>query len=65
MTARFPDALDIIELVTILEFFVGWLHADRDYARDRLPLCGTYTVDDLTADTERLAQTVRTRQIGP
>ncbi len=58
MTARFLDALDIIELVSILEFLVGWLGADLDHARARLPLYGTDNVDDLRADTARLTKTL-------
>jgi hypothetical protein len=54
MTVVILDALDAIELATIIEFFAGWLRADLDYARDRLPLYGSYHVEDLQADTARL-----------
>jgi hypothetical protein len=47
------DALDAIELAGILEFFAGWLRADVDVARNRLPL-RAYRVDDVQVDTARL-----------
>jgi hypothetical protein len=53
------DARDAIELATVLEFFAGWLHADTDYARSRLPLHGSYRVDDLQTDTARLIKILK------
>jgi hypothetical protein len=57
------DHADTLELVTLLEFLVGWLDADLDYARTRLPLYGTYTVDDLRADTVRLLHAIKKTNI--
>jgi hypothetical protein len=57
-----PTTLDpahTIEVVSLLEFFVGWLDADRGYTRARLPLYGTYTVDDLRADTVRVLHAIK------
>jgi hypothetical protein len=54
MTIVVLDAPDALELTGILEFFAGWLRADLDYARARLPLYGAYRVDDLQADIARL-----------
>ena len=60
MTIVILDARDAIELTTILECFAGWLHADADYARNRLPLYGTYSIDQLHADTTRLIKLLET-----
>jgi hypothetical protein len=54
---------DTIELVSLLEFLTGWLDADLDYARARLPLYGTYTVDHLRADTSRLLYAIKQANI--
>ena len=48
-----------IEIVSLLEFLAGWIDADLDYARARLPLYGTYTVDDLRADTRRILHAIK------
>ncbi len=56
---------DITQLVAILDFFARWLNTDIDYARDRLPLYGIYTVDDLLTDTIRLTKAVKAAQLGP
>jgi hypothetical protein len=52
-----------IELVSLLDFLAGWLDADLDYARARLPLYGTYTVDHLRADTTRILQAIKQTNI--
>ena len=59
------DRSDAIELVSLLEFLAGWLDADLDYTRARLPLYGNYTVDDLRADTARLLQAIKKTNIEP
>ncbi|MHB1536547.1 MAG: hypothetical protein ACYC1D_18435, partial [Acidimicrobiales bacterium] len=56
--------LDVVELTTFLEFYAGWLEADIDYARARLPLYGTYSVDDLRADTARIVKALKALQTG-
>ena len=57
------DHADTIELVSLLEFLADWLDADLDYARARLPLYGTYTVDDLRANTVRLLHAIKKTNI--
>jgi hypothetical protein len=57
------DNDDTLELVSMLEFLAGWLDADLDYARSRLPLYGAYTVDDLRADTIRILHTIKQTNI--
>ena len=59
------DRSDAIELVSLLEFLVAWLDADLDYARARLPLYGTYTVEDLRADTARLLSSIKRANVAP
>ncbi len=59
------DHTDTIQLVSLLEFLVGWLDADLDYNRARLPLYGTYTIDHLKADTARLLDTLKTANTEP
>jgi hypothetical protein len=59
------DRSDAIELVSVLEFLVGWLDADLDYTRARLPLHGTYTVEDLKADTARLLSSIKRANVAP
>ena len=59
------DRSDAIELVSLLEFLVGWLDADLDYTRARLPLHGTYTVEDLRADTARLLSSIKRANVAP
>ena len=59
MTIVILDAHDAIELTTILECFAGWLRADLEYARNRLPFYGTYSVDDLHDDTTRLIKILK------
>ena len=39
------ETLVVTELIALLEFYAGWLNADIDYARARLPLDGAYRVD--------------------
>jgi hypothetical protein len=59
------DAPDAIELVTVLEFYAGWLAADLTYAQERLPLYGAYSVNDIRADTARLIKILKAAQLGP
>jgi hypothetical protein len=59
------DRSDAIELVSLLEFLVGWLDADLDYTRARLPLHGTYTVEDLRVDTARLLSSIKRANVAP
>ena len=49
--------LDVTELLPF--------RADIDYARGRLPFDGTYSIDDLQADTARLVKTLKAAQIDP
>jgi hypothetical protein len=58
------ETLDVTELIALLEFYAGWLNADIDYARARLPLHGAYRVDDLQDDTARLVKTLKAIKIG-
>ncbi len=53
-----------VELVSLLHFLADWLDADLDYARARLPLYRTYTVDNLRADTARLINTIKKANVG-
>jgi hypothetical protein len=57
--------LVVAELIALLEFYAGWLNADIDYSRARLPLHGAYRVDDLHDDTARLVKTLKAIKIGP
>ena len=44
LAAHITDVLaepDKAELVSLLGFYAGWLEADRDYARGRVPFYGT------------------------
>jgi hypothetical protein len=59
------DPADTIELASLLEFLAGWLDADLEYTRARLPLHGTYTVDDLRADIARLLHAIKKDNIEP
>jgi hypothetical protein len=58
------ETLDVTELISLLELYAGWLHADIDYARARLPLYGAYSVDDLQEDTGRLIKALKAIKIG-
>ena len=58
------ETLDVTELISLLELYAGWLNADIDYARARLPLHGAYRVDDLQDDTARLVKTLKAIKIG-
>ena len=59
------DRSDAIELVTLREFLAGWLDADLDYTRAGRPLYGTYTVEDLRADTARLLSSIKRANVAP
>jgi hypothetical protein len=58
------EPLDVTELIALLEFYSGWLNADIDYARARLPLYGDYKVDDVQDDSARLLKTLKAIKIG-
>jgi hypothetical protein len=59
------ETLVVTEIIALLEFYAGWLNADIDYPRARLPLHGAYSVDDHQSNTARLVQTLKASKIEP